>query len=129
VHDFSAKCGFFQIFKERSGADRVTGSEAPNVQNAQSSTTLEVSEAGHSEQISDQGVRRHFAYCIMAMFVLSEILKFVALFMIAHTPSLSTVLAVEGVESLVSDGLLVLVLKEMAQYYFPTLEKLAKRGK
>ena len=56
----------------------------------------------------------------MPTFLLSEVIKFVALFLILREPGLGTVaiVTVESIGSLVSDGLLFLSLRWIMSYYF-----------
>ncbi len=110
-----AKSNFFQTQQMNTGVAH--GSRFLDVQPPKS---LCAENLGDWERISTENVRQRIVFWLILILVFSQLLKFVAFFVILMVPSLGTTITVANIVSLVSDGLLVLMLKQMSIYYFPS---------
>lgn len=113
-----AKCSFFQMNHLKPSPNDL---KLDNSLSLGPSSKLEVEKIEEWRQKSDQYVRFAIVSLLMAAFLLAQISKFVALFILLKETNLSNDVVlgiVGGIGSLVSDGLFMLAFKWMMSYYF-----------
>ena len=118
VKGFLAKCSFFPV---RQSTNKVNSSEHIDFLDVEkTSVGKEIEKIDVWKHKRDENVRVGIVCWIMPTFLLSEVLKFVALFLILREPGLGTIaiVIVESIGSLVADSLLFLSLRWIMSYYF-----------
>src|SRR5437879_5453239 len=117
VKGFLAKCSFFPV---RQSPDKMNSSKHIDfLDGEKTSLGQKIEKIDAWKHKRDENVRVGIVYWIMTTFLLSEVLKFVALFLILKEPGLGTIaiVIVESIGSLVADSLLFLSLKWIMSYY------------
>ena|SRR2546428_13954515 len=117
VTGFLAKCSFFPV---RHSTNKMNSSKYTDFLDGENSVGQEIEKIDVWKHKRDENVRVGIVCWIMTTFLLSEVMKFVALFLILREPGLGTVatVTVESIGSLVADGLLFLSLRWIMSYYF-----------
>ncbi len=117
VTGFLAKCSFFPV---KHPTNKMNSSKHTDFLDGKNSVGQEIEKIDVWKHKRDENVRVGIVFWTMTTFLLSEVMKFVALFLILREPGLGTVaiVTVESIGSLVSDGLLFLSLRWIMSYYF-----------